>query len=232
MEGEVKFEQTEKEEQPKRVIVEIGPGNFSLLEKFAIRGDFEYGWGPGNEILFNLKEGDLFIEIDLPAEKSPDVQHAWRSSRKRKSGDESHLGHIKRLFDSHLPEGVKGEVLHATATKLPLEDGKIDVVYMANVVGGNVKNDFSGGENVKKAKILREKQHIIKEVKRIVKVGGKIIIEEGYGPNKFIGFAWEKVMEDLKKDKDFDVRVVDDGQTQGTDRIVIELTKREPSKGQ
>src|SRR3989344_875239 len=219
------FQIENKEKEPKKVIVEIGPGDRSLIWRMA-RTETEVSYGTGEESLFKIKPGDTFIEVDLPPERSVDVfrrQIRGQEENWYKSGKlESHLKDLKKELDEQLPKGAKGEVLHADGQKLPFEDGSIDVIFMANVLGGHVKDDKMLGFEVGQKRIFREKENLIKEARRVLRVGGKLIIEEEYAPAESVNFVWDKIMKDLeKKDSGFRLRDL----TEAKEIFTLELTK-------
>lgn len=216
-----------KKEDFKRIVVEVGPNIRPLVYKMEPSGkEISYEAGKEGEALFNLRSGDTFFEVDLPPRRSVDV---FRENLKRKDIEKSHLVDLKVKLDERLPEGVRGEVLHADAQKLPFEDGKVDTLYMVNVLSGHVKDDKMLGFRADKKRILREKHGLINEAKRVLKVGGKLIIEEEFAPAVSVRGAYLKVLHELEHDPDFDVRVVEEWE-KGYERFVLELTKREDLK--
>lgn len=224
MESEKKFSIENKEGEPKKIIVEIGPGDRPLISRIpSSKEKTEYRAGKEDKEVFDLKSGDTFIEVDLPPEQSIDVFRHW--AMHDKSGNQSHLTQIKEMLDKRLPDGVKGEVVHADAQKLPFSDNSLDVVFMANVISGHVKNDQMGGVEATQRQILREKQNLIKEIKRVLRTGGSLIIEEEFPPDISGITAWNKVIEELQQDRDFYVQILEDFQKED-DRLVLKLTKR------
>lgn len=214
----------DKEKEPKKIIVEIGPGDRSLIWRMR-RTDTEASYGTGDETLFNIKSGDVFIEVDLPPERSVDVFRTQIRGQEKNWSEgrlDSHLKDLKKNLDKQLPKGVKGEVLHADGQKLPFEDASVDVIFMANVLGGHVKDDQMLGFEARQKRILREKENLIKEAKRVLRPGGKLIIEEEYAPASSVNFAWDKVIQELKQDSDFSLRDL----TEEKEMFTLELTKK------
>lgn len=213
-----------QEKEPKKVIVEIGPGDRSLIWRMA-RTDIEASYGTGEESLFKIKPGDTFIEVDLPPERSVDVFRTQIYGQEKNWFEgklDSHLKSLKESLDKQLPKGAKGEVLHADGQKLPFEDGSVDVIFMANVLGGHVKDDKMLGFEASQKRIFREKENLIKEARRVLRVGGKLIIEEEYAPAESVNFVWDKIMKDLEKeDSGFRLRDL----TEAKEILTLELTK-------
>ncbi|MDP3697566.1 MAG: methyltransferase domain-containing protein [Candidatus Taylorbacteria bacterium] len=218
------FQIENQEKEPKKVIVEIGPGDRALIWRMR-RTDNEASYGTGEESLFKIKPGDTFIEVDLPPERSVDVFRTQIHGQEKNWSEgklDSHLKSLKENLDKQLPKGVRGEVLHADGQKLPFEDGSIDVIFMANVLGGHVKDDKMLGFEAGQKRIFREKENLIKEARRVLKVNGKLIIEEEYAPAESVNFVWDKIMKDLEKeDSGFRLRDL----TEAKEIFTLELTK-------
>lgn len=189
------------------------------------RNDTEASYGTNEESLFNIKSGDVFIEVDLPPDRSVDVFRTQIRGQEKNWAEgklDSHLKDLKKDLDGQLPKGVRGEVLHADGQKLPFEAESVDVVFMANVLGGHVKDDQMLGFEADKKHILREKENLIKEAKRVLKSGGKLIIEEEYAPTLSVSFALDKVISELEQDSDFSFRDL----TEAKEIFTLELTKK------
>ena len=230
MEGEKKFSIENKEKEPKKIVVEIGPGDRPIISRIPSNKEkVEYRACKENNEVFSLKFGDTFIEVDLLPEQSVDVFRHW--ARHDRSGNRSHLTQIKEMLDKRLPDGVRGEVVHADAQKLPFSDNSLDIVFMANVISGHVKNDQMGGVEATQRRILREKENLIKEIKRVLQIGGALIIEEEFTPDVSGTAAWNKVIGDLQQDQDFDVQIIEDFEKED-DRLVLKLTKRNKTDSQ
>ncbi|MBI2121998.1 MAG: class I SAM-dependent methyltransferase [Candidatus Sungbacteria bacterium] len=214
-----------KEAVPKHIIVELGPGDRPLVWRLSRDGKARYK--ARGETLFNVNPGDTFFAVDLPPDESLDVfrfhiqKGTWDPVEQRMK---SHLLEIKEHLNKFLPKGAKGEVLHADGQRLPFIDGQVDVLFMSNVIGGHIRGDELGGFKANQRRILREKQNLIKEAKRVLKTGGKLILEEEYAPAENVKAAWKKVVEDLKNDPDFTARDLFDN---GNGVPVLELTKKE-----
>lgn len=216
-----------KEKEPKRIIVEIGPGDRPVIWRLS-GNDKELKYRAGGETLFSIRPGDVFFEVDLPPERSVDVfrrqirvhgqEGVWREGGKLKS----HLKTIEEELDRHLPKGAKGAVLHAEGQKLPFSDGQIDTLFMANVFGGHVKDDKMLGFKAGGQRILREKRNLIREARRVLKVGGKLIIEEEYAPAENVKSALGMVVNDLEHDPNFSFRDL----TDENGVFTLELTKK------
>lgn len=216
-----------KEKEPQKIIVEIGPNDRPMVWRLE-RSKDEAKYKAGGETIFNIKPSNLFFEIDLLPDRSVDIfRHQIRKSEQEDSWVEkgrlkSHLKDIKDYIDEVLPQGVKTHVLHADAQKLPFGNEQVDILFMANVFGGHVKDDKLLGFEADAKRILREKQNLIKEAKRVLKGGGKLIIEEEYAPAKNVAFTLEKIIDDLKHDSDFSFRDLTDENGVWT----MEITKR------
>ena len=214
-----------REDEPKRIIIEIGPGDRPLISRIPSDGKrIEYRAGKKDEEIFKLKSGDTFVEVDLLPKQSVDVFRHW--AMHDKSGDKSHLTQIKDMLDKKLPEGIRGNVVHADGQKLPFADNNIDIVFMANVISGHVKNDKMRGFEADQRRILREKMNLIKEAKRVLRPGGILIVEEVFPPALSGMAAWNKVINDLEHDSDFDVKIVEDFENDD-ERLILKLTKRD-----
>lgn len=212
----------QKEKELKKVIVEIGPNDRPLPLNLMTRKKDGRHYYAGGEELFNLKSGDMFFEVDLPEYNNIDV-----SRHRYFPGDVSNLTFVKRNLEKGLPEGVKSEVLYADGQQLPFSDDQVDVLFMANVISGHVKDDKIRRSEASGRRIFREKTNLIKEAKRVLKIGGKLIIQEEYAPALSVKTAYEKILHDLKDDPDFSYRRIDD-EEEGSS--VLELTKRSPIK--
>lgn len=225
MESEKNFSIESKEKEPKRVIVEIGPSDRPLISRIlSDREKIEYRAGREDKEVFRIQSGDTFIDVDLLPDQSVDVFRHW--AMHDKSGNQSHLTQIKKMLDKRLPDGVKGEVVHADAQKLPFLDNSIDVVFIANVISGHVKNDQIRGFEASQRRILREKQNIIKEIKRVLQIGGFLVIEEEFSPDVSGEAAWSNIIENLQQDQDFDVEIIEDFKNDD-ERLILKLTKRD-----
>lgn len=225
METEKSYSLENREREPGRIIIEIGPGDRPLISRIpADKEKIEYRAGKENKEIFDLKSGDTLIEVDLLPDESVDVFRHWKMHDR--SGNQSHLTQIKDMLDKRLPNGVKGEVVHADGQKLPFSDNDIDTIFIANVISGHVKGDQMGGFRARQQRILREKQNLIKEIKRVLRIGGVLIIEEEFPPDVSGRSAWKEVMTGLQKDPDFDAQVIEDFENEDQ-RMVLKLTKLE-----
>ncbi|MDO8676592.1 MAG: methyltransferase domain-containing protein [Candidatus Azambacteria bacterium] len=215
-----------KENEPKQIIVELGPGDRPVVWRLTRDGKARYEIK--GETLFSVKPGDVFCAVDLPPNKSIDVFRRHIRNKENLDAEEgrakSHLKSIKKELKEFLPNGVSSEVLHADGQRLPFADNYIDVLFMANVMGGHVRDDQLGGFEASGQRILREKQNLIKEAKRVLKIGGKLIVEEEYFPAENVKTALQKIINDLKQDKEFGVRDLTDPENA---IFVLELTKQE-----
>lgn len=224
MEGEKSHFIENKEMESKRIVVEIGPGDRPIISRIpGSKEKIEYRAGKESKAVFDLKSGDTFIEVDLLPKQSVDVFRHW--AMRDKSGNRSHLTQIKEMLDERLPDGVKGEVVYADAQKLPFSDDSLDIVFMANVISGHVKNDQMRGFEATQRRILREKQNLIKEIKRVLRTGGSLIIEEEFSADVSGIATCNKVIEDLQQDQDFDVQILEDFERED-ERLVLKLTKK------
>jgi len=140
-------------------------------------------------------------------------------------GFKNHLQEVKESLDEQLPEGVRGEVVYADGQTLPFEDGKVDVLYLGNVIGGHVKDDELWGVDKSQTQIWKEKMNLIKEAKRVLKTEGKLIIEEDFPPVPSLIATWDKLIAYLEHEPDFDTRILENFK-EGDQRLVLELTKR------
>lgn len=222
-----------KEQEPKNIVVEIGPAGrplIYLMEKDNEEGISYKAGDKKRKELFSLKSGDMLIEVDLPPLRNINVfNQTWMHGNDL---GKSHLSRIQKELEKRLPRGIKSAVLHADGQKLPFADEQIDTVFMANVLSGQVKDDEMGGFKAGPKHILREKENLIKEIKRVLKVGGKLILENEYAPAESVRATYKKIMNDLEDDPDFDFRIVADPSRDGSEswQLVIELIKRQDLK--
>lgn len=127
---------------------------------------------------------------------------------------------LKKDFSRVLPDGVKGEIIYGDGTKLPFDDESVDFVFMANVLSGHIKKDkrMRAGLPVSK-KVMSEKLGILSEAKRVLKMGGRVVIEEEYAESyKKIR---EKIIKILRKDNNWELKEHD-----SEDQLIIELIKK------
>jgi len=195
---------------PKRTIVEIGPGPISLIYKVHQneKGDFAYD---SSEESFKWQKGDVYVAVDLPPFRIQD-----------NIGNQSeNMDRLKNDFKSRLPEGVKGEIVYADGTKLPFDNETVDVIFMANVISGHIKDDFREGEHLlpPDENVISEKLGILSEANRILKTGGKVIIEETYMP-AYMGIV-ENIIDALKTNDQWKIKEIEN-----EDSLILELTKK------
>lgn len=219
----------EIENKPGKVVVEIGPSNHPFHFRLRPDGDGAvYRAGSESKAIFTVDSGDTIVEVDLLPTQSSDVNRSYRTYRSFLSPDlagESHLNYTKAELREWLPEGINIQAVHADAQRLPFKDNSIDVIYMANVLSGHIKNQQIE-ENVHPGKALREKENIIKDIKRALKTGGSLIIEEEYWPAVSVRIVYDKLLGDLSNDPDFLVEVIEDWD-EDYDKLVLKLTKRQ-----
>jgi SAM-dependent methyltransferase len=212
----------EIKERPGKTVVEIGPGgNNPFRAHLRPEGrEAKFRAGENSETLFTLEPGDTIIEIDLPIRKSAD---AAKQNIDDFIANRSHLNSVKNKLEKYfVPEGINVELVHADAQKLPFVDEQIDVVFMAEVLAGHIRNQ-KFGEKVHSGRALREKQNIIKDIKRVLKKGGKLIIQEESAPAEGVNIIYDKVIDDLSKDTGFQVKTLATWEKDG--EFMVELTK-------
>ncbi|MDO8523303.1 MAG: methyltransferase domain-containing protein [bacterium] len=216
------FSPEEREKEPKQIIVEVGPGDRPLIYWLKSDGkEMKFKAGK-DETLFSLKAGDKLVEVDLPGDRNVDLfRHVYKYNWEKV--DKSHLLDLKKVLDKCLLKDIKGEILHADGQKLPLRDGQVDIVFMGNVISGHVKDDELLGFAAKQKHILREKENLIKEAKRVLRVGGKLIIQEEFAPAESVRGAYKKVLNNFDADSDFSTNEIEDFENSGG--VVFELTK-------
>lgn len=202
-----------KESEPKRVVVEIGPGPLSLIYKTHQDKERKFTYNKV-ENLFNWERGDFYVAVDLPPFRSVDT---------RGQEQEENMKRLRNDLEERLPDGIKGDIVYADATKLPFNDETVDVVFMANVLSGHIKDDkrMRAGLPSDK-KVMTEKLGILSDVKRVLKEGGRVIIEETFAPA--YKNVVNKTVEVLKKDEDWQLKEHDDIDEES---LIIELTKKE-----
>ncbi|KXK08870.1 MAG: hypothetical protein UZ21_OP11001000426 [Microgenomates bacterium OLB22] len=215
--------------KPQRMIVEIGPGerDRALINRlFSDQGTLKYFGGDNKEALFELQSGDMFVEVDLLPSQSVDVfRHG-----DHKAMDYSHLPYLKKSFEARLPDGVQGELVHADGTHLPFDREAVDIIFIANVLSGHIKDDTQTledgviGFTASEKEVQVEKQRLIAEIKRVLRPGGMFIVEEEFPPYRSGRAALNRALEELQIDQDFEVETTDDGY-----RLILKLTKRNES---
>jgi len=90
---------------------------------------------------------------------------------------------------------------------------------MANVISGHIKDDFREETHLllPDENVMSEKLGILSEANRVLKTGGKVILEETYMP-AYKGIV-QKIVDSL--DSQWGVKEIDDEES-----LILELTKK------
>ena len=200
-----------KEKESARIFIEIGPGNRPILARLDNLGGDQMAYKAGNEVLFKIQPGDTLIELDLTPERNVHVFYQLMHTAKRSKDDpgkfdKSHLASTRDYYKKHESKNIKFEFVHADAKKLPFSDGQIDLIFMADVLNASIKDDELNGFKARNAQIVSEKKGIINEIYRVLKTGGRLIIEEKYRVVAGVENARDRVINELFLGAQFTVR--------------------------